>query len=716
MTSPQTYPQPESQATRRVAVAVDMPGLGPLDYLDTLDQPLAEGDWVCVPLGRRRVPGLVVRANHPAPEHEGPLKAVIERLYALPPWSADHLRLISFVARYYRRSLGAAALSAVPAWLRRLKVHEPRPNEKPSLALALEHTIRTRQPFSSRDEHAGVDVDLESEQATMPFTSEQQQALEALDAFTLRKPPPTTLLHGLTGTGKTRLYQAAISRLLEREPNAQILVLVPEIGLTPQLVERMQRAFPRRSLALLHSGLTERQRAENWLRASLGAAQIVLGTRLAILSPIPRLAMIVVDEEHDASYKQQEGLRYSARDLAVWLGADRSIPVLLASATPSLETWAQVSRGRYERVTMRTQASGAQRPSIDRIDLLKYPAGPSGLSAPAQQAIERVIRDQGQVLLFVNRRGWAPVLICDACGWRTNCRDCTAPTVLHRPKGRWRTICHHCGLVSQPPSACPDCGHQDLSPLGQGTQRLEASLATLFPGSVVARMDRDEIRTPKDLENMLTQIHAGEVSILVGTQMAAKGHDFERLRLVVVVDADGQLANPDFRGPEWLYAGIAQVAGRAGRHPDPTGRSTASVLIQTRYPNHPVFLALADPDPMEGFARYWNEMALEREQSGLPPYGSMALICASHREEARVVRALEELSVQIKTLGLQGVQISAPVPRYPERVAGRTRWQLILESHQRRALQHALDACEPWVQAHRAKLNAQIEVDPLSLS
>ena len=713
MTSPQTYPQPEQPTARCVGVAVDLPGSGPLDYLDTLEKALSVGEWVVVPLGRRRVPGLVVAATAQTPDLNRPLKLVERRLDGLPRWSQDHLRLMSFVARYYRRSIGSVALHAVPAWLRRLNAHEPRPKDKPSLVTALERSILKRRTKADPIHHP---AQLAADNTDEDLTAEQQRALAALEAQALQHPPRTTLLHGLTGTGKTRLYQAAISRLFARKPDAQILVLVPEIGLTPQLVERMQARFPSQSLTLLHSGLTERQRAEGWMRAVLGEAQIILGTRLAIMSPLPRLSMIVVDEEHDPSYKQQEGLRYSARDLAVWLGADRGIPVLLASATPSMETWAQVRRGRYEKVTMSILASGAKRPSIECIDLLKYPAGPSGLSAPAQHAIERTIRDGGQVLLFVNRRGWAPVLVCDACGWRSNCRDCTAPTVLHRHQGRWRNICHHCGLVSQPPIACPDCGHQDLSPLGQGTQRLEASLATLFPDAAVARMDRDEIRSPKDLEHLLNQIHAGEVSILVGTQMAAKGHDFERLRLVVVADADGQLANPDFRGPEWLYAGIAQVAGRAGRHLDQEGRSTASVMIQTRYPNHPVFLALADPDPLGGFEQFWNEMAQERERSGLPPFGSMALICASHREEHTVIRALEGLSGHLRALDLPQLSISAPVPRYPERVAGRTRWQLILESHQRRALQQALDACEPWVQENRARLYAQIEVDPLSLT
>lgn len=715
MTSPQTYPQAQLDAPRLVTVAVDTPGLGPLDYLDTLPEPLHRGEWVVVPLGRRRVPGVVV-ANPKGDEVEQrPLKPVEDRLPALPTWAGDHLRLMTFVARYYRRSLGAVALSSIPAWLKRLPAHQPRPTGKPSLALSLRQSIEnltvtelaSTPPLHPREAHSEPNTGL---------TAEQMQALERLEQNAHGTPPRITLIHGLTGTGKTRLYQAAMERQFARDPASQILVLVPEIGLTPQLVERMRLAFPGQPIALLHSGLTERQRAQNWLTAALGRARIILGTRLAILCPIPELSMIVIDEEHDASYKQQEGLRYSARDLAVWLGADRKIPVLLASATPSLETWVQVKRARYDKVTMRALATGAQRPAIERVDLLKYPAGPTGLSTPAQEAIRVALRQGSQVLLYVNRRGWAPVLACDACGWRAACRDCSASTVLHQHRGRWRTICHHCGLLTPPPQSCPDCGHRDLSPLGQGTQRLEASLSVLFPEAVVARMDRDEIRTAQDMEKLLADVHAGHVSILVGTQMAAKGHDFERLRLVVVVDADGQLANPDFRGPEWLYAGIAQVAGRAGRHPHRSNPSPATVLIQTRYPNHPVFEALADPEPLDGFVRYWDVMAQERQQSGLPPFGSMALICASHRSEPEVLEALQALSHSLKALGMPGVTVSPPVPRYPERVAGRARWQLILESDQRRTLQALLDACEPWIQENRSRLSAQIEVDPLSLS
>lgn len=699
-------------AGRLVSVALDTPGLGPLDYQDLLEPGLEPGEWVLVPLGRRWAVGVVVEvlpAGGSAPER--PLRPVEERLPAIPPVRPEQFRLARFVARYYRRGLGPTLLATLPAWLKRPGHHQARARQKTPLAVRLAQDLETRPPAGSPN-----GPPRHTDPGGAALTPEQQAAYERIASELEAPAPRPILIHGLTGTGKTRLYQHVMGHWLERHPQDQVLVLVPEIGLTPQLMARMQAAFPGQALATLHSGLTDRSRAEQWMLASRGRADIVVGTRLSVLCPLPRLGMIVVDEEHDPSYRQQEGLRYSARDLAVWLGQDRAIPVLLASATPSLESWVQAQRHKYARVTLSSLASGARRPEVTLIDLVKYRPDETGLSAQAFDEIRSALHRREQVLLFVNRRGWAPVLVCDACGWRAQCKACEVPSVLHRQRGRWRSICHHCGRTTAPPTACPDCGHQDLGTLGQGTQRLEASLQAHFPEAVIARMDRDEVRTPKALEDLITRIESREVSLLVGTQMAAKGHDFAGLRLVVVVDADAQLSNPDFRGPEWLYAGIAQVAGRAGRHPGQSGEPPPRVLIQTRYPQHPVFAALTDPDPLHGFERFWSGLAEERQAASLPPFGSMALVSASHPDEAALTDALDELSDLLGAQPVQeGLRVSAPVPRYPVRLSGRARWQLVIEAPSRRVLQAALDRAEDWVAANRSRLQAQIEVDPLGL-
>lgn len=711
MTSPQTYPQPPQAPERRAQVALDTPGLGPLDYDASHVPALSRGDWVLVPLGSRMAVGVVLGTEQGPGPFEGTLRPIQSRLDQIPPLNEPHLRLVSFVSRYYRRGLGTVLLAGLPAWLRKPTTHLAGPRRRAPMDRLLADLPAGR---------AGLDR-LEPASPLTPaqgaLTPEQSEAFIQIQQECERPSPRPVLIHGLTGTGKTRLYEAVMAERLARVPDGQVLVMVPEIGLTPQLLERLQRAFPGHRMAVLHSGLGERSRAQQWLLASRAEASIVLGTRLSVLCPLPRLVCIVVDEEHDSSFKQQEGLRYSARDLAVWLGQDRGIPVLLGSATPSLESWLQAQRGRYRRVTMRAMASGALRPAISLIDLVQSPPSrDTGLSSAAQTEILASLAREEQVLLYVNRRGWAPVLVCDACGWRADCPDCDVPSVLHRQRGRWRSICHHCGLSLTPPTACPSCGHQDLSTLGQGTQQLEQALIQLFPGVEIARMDRDEIQTPEALQALLQRVRAQTVSILVGTQMAAKGHDFERLRLVVVLDADAQLANPDFRGPEWLYAGIAQVAGRAGRHPGGGASAPARVLIQTRYPQHPVFAALTDPDPMRGIEAFWALLARERQEAGLPPFGSMALVRASHRDPSVLMPALKRLSSQLGQAGEpHGVRVSPPVPRHPERVAGRTRWQVVLEAPSRRALQGLLDVAEDWVGEHRARLHAQIEVDPLGL-
>ncbi|NBW01714.1 MAG: primosomal protein N', partial [Betaproteobacteria bacterium] len=510
-------------------------------------------------------------------------------------------------------------------------------------------------------------------------------------------------------------------------PQKQVLVMVPEIGLTPQLVARFAAALPGIEIAVLHSEVSERERARLWLLAANGQARLVIGTRLSIMTPMPYLALLIVDEEHDHSYKQQEGMRYSARDLAVWRAAQQlGAAAVLGSATPSMETWAQLDRKKYQLLSLPHRATGEPAAAIELIDTLKDPAR-EGLTNQSRQAIAQVLAQSGQVLVFLNRRGYAPVLSCSSCGWASQCADCSVATVLHRfekksehgdasasresIKNKWRLHCHHCGTESAVPRSCPDCGDTDLSPIGRGVQRLEDTLAAEFPQARILRIDRDTVRQGKALAAEIEKIQRHEVDIVVGTQMLAKGHDFARMRLVVVADADTQLVNPDFRAPERLFSTLIQVAGRAGRH-EQSG-AAARVLIQTRYPQHRLYRFLLQQDVI-GFAQA--ELA-DRRAACLPPFSHMAAIRAAYRDEAKTRAVLQSLRDGLQALAKQNawpVTAYGPVSRYPEKQAGKWRGQVILESISRTDLHRLLEHAEAWIAQHRA-LDFHIDIDPVEV-
>ena len=452
--------------------------------------------------------------------------------------------------------------------------------------------------------------------------------------------PGTTLLHGVTGSGKTEVYLRAAALALAA--GRQALVLVPEINLTPQLIDRFTRRFAGRRIVALHSGLTPAQRLRSWLAAQLGLADLVLGTRLAVFAPLPRLGLVVVDEEHDASYKQQEGARYSARDLAVWRGRREGVLVVLGSATPSLETWQRAEVGRYRRLALPERIGGAAWPAIRLVDMGRLPKATVGLraSAPppalAPQILaalhERIARGE-QSLVFLNRRGYAPVLQCGECGWLSGCPHCSAWRVFHKQDRTLR--CHHCGLAEAVPRACPDCGNLDIAPIGRGTERLEEQLAALLPDARIARIDADSTRRKGALEATLGAVHAGEVDILVGTQMVAKGHDFRRISLVAAINPDTSLFSSDFRAPERLFALLMQAAGRAGR--DAGSGSASEMWLQTWHPAHPLYQALGRHD-YAAFAAGQLDGARERRPAAvLAPRGA-ARRCADGRGGARLPR------------------------------------------------------------------------------
>ena len=709
--------------TRLLDVAVDTPGLGPLSYLappsaatGAGDHDLDVGDWLLVPVGTRSRVGLIVAIQNLEPGAiEGlgyAVRPALQRL-ALPSLSSPMLRLLSFTARYYHRSVGQVMGTMLPAWLRAPATHRQRPTKaglKPSsLEACLGQGLDALQQQHEQAHPHGDKTGLRD--AWPALTPDQAAVVKAFEAHVQQRSPAGVLLHGVTGSGKTRVYFEVMARRLQAAPDQQVLFLVPEIGLTPQLQARLAQAFPGHRVGVLHSGLTDRQRAVIWLAAASGQLQILVGTRMAILAPLPGLGMIVVDEEHDASYKQLEGLRYSARDLALWRAKDLGIPLLLGSASPSLEMQAQVAQGRLLELRLDARATGTMPAPVRFIDL-RVERAEDGLAPSAWRALEQTLAEGQQALVYLNRRGWAPVLHCEACGWTAPCPDCSTPAVLHKRKAGWRLICHRCGHQSATPKACPDCGNPSLETFGRGSQQLEEALQSRLPQAKLLRMDRDAIRSQAAFEEALARIRRGEVNLLVGTQMMAKGHDFPALKRVIVVDADAQIANPDFRAPEWLFASLLQVAGRAGRHLE-----GAEVIIQTRYPSHPLLLALADPSP-GAHRRHWQQLLQERQTAGLPPFSHLAAVRFSHARGEAAVEAAKACEAwcqaQSSRQGL-GVTVYPPTPRYPERQAGKTRWQIILECSERAGLHVLLDGLGQWAHENRA-VDVALEVDPLGFS
>ncbi len=683
---------PETPET--IAVAVETPRhtsvSGLLDYRSATA--LAPGTLLRVPLGRREVPGLVWDRTADATTDPAQLRDVTTALGALPPLARDWRALVEFAAGYYQRGVGELALAVLPPELRKL--------DDTQLARRLKQ-LRDKPPPAVA---AGAPV--------LPELSlEQAAALAGLAAADRGDRP--ALLHGATGSGKTEVYLRAADQALQQ--GRQALVLVPEINLTPQLEARFAARFPDRVLVSLHSALTPAQRLRHWLLAHLGVADLVLGTRLAVFASLPRLGLIVVDEEHDPSFKQQEGARYSARDLAVWRGHQLKIPVLLGSATPSLESWQRVQEGRYVRLAMPSRIGGGAMPRVRLVDMGLLPRPASGdqervLAPTLLAAIDQRLARGEQSLLLLNRRGYAPVLHCSACGWKSGCPHCSAWRVFHKLDRSLR--CHHCGLAERVPRACPDCGNLDIAPIGRGTEKLQEQLAALLPQARVGRLDADSTRAAGTLQQQLQAVHAGDVDILVGTQMLAKGHDFRRVTLVAAVNPDAGLFSSDFRAPERLFALLMQAAGRAGR--DAAQAAASEMWVQTWNPRHALYGALLEHD-YESFAA---AQLAERKAAGLPPFASLALVRAESRS-ADVATAFLHGAALLAQQGGSGVTIYPPVPPQLSKLADVERMQMLLESPSRNVLQRMLAAWLPQLNGlrsqHKGLLRWAVDIDPLAI-
>ena len=661
---------------------------GLLDY--TSEQPLAPGTLIRVPLGRREVPGVVWDLAPSSAATGTELREVASVLDAMPVLDADWRALVDFAAAYYQRSVGELALSVLPPELRKL--------DNTRLARRVKRLLASGATEPAGGAETGVPP-------SAPALNTEQTA--ALQAIAQAKQP--VLLHGVTGSGKTEVYLHAAQDALQR--GQQSLVLVPEINLTPQLEARFAERFPGRVLVSLHSGLTPAQRLRHWLLAHLGLADLVLGTRLAVFAPLPRLGLIVVDEEHDPSFKQQEGARYSARDLAVWRAHRQHVPVLLGSATPSLETWQRVQQGRYQRLALAERIGGGAMPQVRLVDMGQLPQTPEGrerVLAPALLAALQERLDRGeQSLLLLNRRGYAPVLHCAACGWKSGCPHCSAWRVFHKLDRTLR--CHHCGLSERVPRACPDCGNLDIAPMGRGTEKLQEQLAALLPQARIGRIDADSTRGVGMLEQQLQAVHAGDVDVLVGTQMVAKGHDFRRVTLVAAVNPDTALFSSDFRAPERLFALLMQAAGRAGRDAEQAARS--EMWVQTWHPRHPIYAALRAHD----YAAFATAQLEERRGAGLPPFAALALVRADARTAEVAAAFLHEAATLARDL--EGVTVYPVVPPHVSKVADVERMQMLLESPSRTVLQgmlaHWLPQLDELRGRHKGLLRWAVDVDPL---
>ena len=728
-----------------VQVALDLPLDKNFDFLAPDVTEADVGRLVVVPFGNKLLSGVIVGVSAVTRVAHDRLKPVALVQRALPKFSADDFALIRFCQSYYHHPLGPIALNGLPPAMRATRLVVPKKNRLVSItdagreALpsisgravaqramleAIEHAPQTVVLLRSRHERAAGLLRTLLEKgwvASHDFALDQPPRAVATQRRTFSPGPELNheqsdavsaitgklggfapfLLTGITGSGKTEVYLHVIASTLNG--GKQALVLIPEINLTPQFLRQLETRFPGAQIVQQHSGLADVPRLSGYLDACSGRADIVVGTRLAVFTPMPRLGVIIVDEEHDASFKQQEGFRYSARDVAVFRAQQAVCPVVLGSATPSLESLQNVARGRFTQLKLTQRATpNALLPLIDFIDL-NHERAEDGLSITLIKALEATIHRGEQALVFINRRGYSPALVCAHCGWMPECTRCSARLVFHQRDRHLK--CHHCGYQTRVPATCVDCGSHELVPAGHGTERVEIALRAHLPGAHIARVDRDSTRRRGSAEKIFDAAAAGELDVLVGTQMLSKGHDFPRITLVAVVNADGAMFSADFRAAERMVAQLMQVAGRAGRADRP-GR----VLIQTRFAAHPLYQAVAAQD----HARFAEMAMAERKLAHLPPYTFLALLRAEAKAEAAVREfMIHALDTARHLQPAKSLQVWDPVAAPLSRKAGYERQQLMVQAGSRAELQQFLSKWLPMVREHESRaVRWMIDVDP----
>lgn len=722
-----------------VRVALNVPIDTLFDYRlpDATQQDI--GRLVRVPFGRRRMVGVIMDCVHDTQVKPEQLKAVDEVIRTIPPLLTLLLKLFTFCNHYYHHPIGMIIMGCLPTTLPSAKLIGKINEAQTFFGLTEQGRSVLIDTLPARDK-AQRNL-LTQLQAIGMLTSKQAKAIsprapQLLELFLSRmwvekrqntvqstpqvaSPPilnpeqvavvnaivaelhqfKTWLLHGITGSGKTEVYLQIISTVLQQ--HRQVLILVPEINLTPQVEKVFRDRFPALSLVCLHSKLNTTERTENWLLAQAGTASIVLGTRLSIFTPLPKLGLIIVDEEHDPSYKQQDGFRYSARDVAIFHAKQTNIPIILGSATPSLESYHNALTGRYSLLTLRTRArENAKLPAIRLIDT-RNKLLQEGLSEALLSALEKNLTQKKQSMVFINRRGYAPILLCKSCSWMATCSRCSSRLVLHLQKQL--LCCHYCGHQEPSPNACPHCGDPDLLPFGHGTQRIEAALTKHFSSARIIRVDRDNISRKGAWQQILEATRSQEVDILIGTQLLAKGHDFPELSLVCILNADASLYSTDFRAEERLFSQLMQVAGRAGR-----ADTAGEVLIQTEMPDHPLYAALVRHD----YDRYASQLLKERQTIDFPPYSYQALLNAEAPKLSSALKFLQE-ALTIVPLA-KSIQIYDPVPAQMPRLKGYERAHVLIQSPSRQKLQEFLSH---WFielsKLRKTKVRWALDVDPL---
>jgi primosomal protein N' (replication factor Y) len=721
-------------------VALDVPLDRLFDYLDG-GFSVQIGQRVVVPFGRRNVVGVVIEKSDNSEFALEKLKTIIQVFDDELPIDTSTFSLLKFCADYYQYPFGQALLASLPT---RLRQTEPAVSRKQYLysltpeGMGADPDLIPARQSVQRKVFAALQQSTLSESALKEISASWRQAIEAFrvqgwvhaeqvlagfkSAMQAAPPPPLNdeqqeavnavteaantfkpfLLHGITGSGKTEVYMQILQQALA-DNDGQALVLVPEINLTPQLEARFRNRLPHLPLVSLHSNLGESERLQNWRLAQSGQARIIIGTRLAVFTPIPNLKIVMVDEEHDGSYKQQDSMRYHARDVAMVRAQRSKVPIVMGSATPALETWHNAQSGKYSLLSLHSRAvAQSALPNIRCIDTTKQEST-NGLTQVLVHAMRERLAKGEQSLLFINRRGYSPVLLCSACHWIAPCMRCSSRLVVHLKQGRLR--CHHCGHEQKIVRQCPSCGNADLHPTGHGTQRLEETLKALFPKARIQRVDRDSTSRKEALNHILTAVHDNEIDILIGTQMLAKGHDFPNLTLVGVIDTDSALFSPDFRAAERLFAQLMQVSGRAGRAEKP-----GEVLMQTAFPSHHLFNALRTQD----YPAYAETLLQEREMAQFPPYCYLALIKAEstqYREVEQFLNFAFELSRQLS----DQVLTYDPMRAQMEKLKGMERGHILMQATQRGALQKLLAALTPQLRASKlaAKVRWNIDVDPM---
>jgi primosomal protein N' (replication factor Y) len=687
--------------------------------------------------------GVIADIRQTCETHQSKLKPVDEIIDKQSLWPEELWNMLNWAARYYQHPLGEVLFTAMPGLLRQGKAAQypvqrywspteaGRNTDLNDLKRAHRQQAILKTLTSQFEPGPGIEEQLLREQfpgcgdilkrlqekglvqpseitgypcqqigvaETGPnLNDEQQQAVrEITDQLGSYE---SFLLEGVTGSGKTEVYLKAIQACVAL--GKQALVLIPEIGLTPQMIRRFQKRLAC-EVGVLHSGLTDSERTITWLAARDGHINVILGTRSAIFTPLAQPGLIIIDEEHDTSFKQQDGFRYSARDLAIWRAHRCRIPIVLGSATPSLESLANVLRGRSRLLTLSQRAGAAIPPRLHLLDMRSQPIE-EGLSDRLLQVMRQHLDNNQQVLLFLNRRGFSPTLMCHDCGWIANCQRCDSNMTYHQLDGRLR--CHHCGAERPAERTCPVCQSTNLLNLGAGTERIEAALKQRFSDAEIVRIDRDTTKRKGSLETLLKKVKHGRRQILIGTQMLAKGHHFPNVTMVGIVDADQGLHSPEFRAPERMAQLILQVAGRAGRAEQP-----GEVYIQTHHPDHPLLLSLVQ----SGYPAFARELLAEREETGLPPYTAMALFRAEAVDRKASLEFLRQLADKLEGLADQNVQLFGPLPSPMEKRAGRYRAQLVVSAASRQALQTLLAKALPMAETIRSnKVRWSIDVDPV---